>query len=108
MATTFKSLWDGEAPTSITTEYTVPGATTTRLTEIWAANNSGATRTLSINIVPSGGASGNGNLLIPAMDVPIGTPLIIALNSYLDTGDFIRVLASGANVAVKISGMERA
>lgn len=107
MATTFKSLADGEAAVAVATVYTVPGATTARLSELWICNNAAATRTFSLHIVASGGSSGTDDMLINAFDVPVGTPIIFALNTYLDTGDFVRIFASGTLVAYHLSGMER-
>lgn len=107
MATTFKTLAAGEFPVSTpTTVYTVPASTTTRLSELWVKNNAAVARTVTIWVVNSGGAAGDDNELFKetlAADDYIPLPL----NSYLDTGDFIRLDSDGADVAYRISGMER-
>lgn len=107
MATTFKTLASGEFPVSTpTTVYTVPGATTGRLSELWVKNNAAVSRTVTVWLVDSGGSAGDDNELFKetlAADDYIPLPL----NTYLDTGDFIRIDGDGADVAYRISGMER-
>lgn len=107
MALTPKTLDAFEAATSPTTEYTVPALTTTRLTEIWMKNNAAATRILQIWIVNSGGSAGDDNELLLETLAP-DDYFIIPLNTWLDTGDFIVVDCDGADVAVRISGIEEA
>ncbi len=108
MATTFKTLASGEFPVSTPTlAYTVPGATTGRLSEIWVKNNSSGNRTITIWVVDSGGARGDDNELVKET-LAADEWLPIPLNTYLDTGDFIDVDCDGADVAYRISGLERA
>src|SRR3990167_1320514 len=64
MATVFKTLAAGEFPVATpTTVYTVPGATTARLSELWVKNNAAVSRTCTIWVVNSGGAAGDDNEL---------------------------------------------
>lgn len=109
MALTIKTLAADEFPAGApATTYTVPGATKTRLTELWVSNNAAAPRTFAVWIVNSGDGGGDDNQLIHDMNAPQDTPLIFPLNTLLDTGDFIRVDASAADVAYRISGIEEA
>lgn len=114
MATyTVKQLVNAELPTSNGTLYTVPAVTKTRITEIWLCNAAGAARTATLHYVESGdsadtGAGAGVNTIMEAFDLPQGVPIIIACNSFVEAGDTIQGLASGADVAVMISGIEEA
>lgn len=109
MALTPKTLAAAEFPVATpTTVYTVPAATTARLTELWVSNNAAAARMFAVWIVNSGGTAGDDNQLIHDMDAPQDTPLVFPLNTWLDTGDFIAVDADGVDVAYRISGIEEA
>ena len=110
MALTIKTLAAAEAPAAApATIYTVPGATTTRLTELWVSNNAAAVaRTFTLWIVNSGGAAGDDNQLVDTMDAPQNLPLVFPLNTFLDTGDFVVIDASGTDVAYRLSGIEEA
>jgi hypothetical protein len=106
MALTPKSLANGEFPVSTpTTAYTVPGATTTRLTELWIENAATDARTMTIWIVSSGGAAGDDNERVKET-LAVDDWLPIPLNTWLDTGDFIVVDADGADCSYWISGIE--
>jgi hypothetical protein len=108
MALTPKTLAADEFPVSTpATVYTVPASTTTRLTEIWVANNAAAARTPSIWIVNSGDTAGDDNKLVKE-PLAVDGWLPIPLNTWLDTGDFIVVDADGADCAYRISGIEDA
>src|SRR3990167_6447930 len=108
MATTFKTLAAGEFPVATpTTVYTVPAVTTARLSELWVKNSAAVSRTCTVWLVDSGGAAGDDNEIFK--DTLAADDYIpLALNTYLDTGDFIRIDCDGADVAYRISGMERA
>src|SRR3990172_2750431 len=98
MATTFKTLHAGEFPVATpTTVYTVPAATTARLSEIWIKNNATAGRTPIIWVVNSGGAAGDDNELFKET-MAADDYLPIALNTYLDTGDLIVIDCDAADV----------
>lgn len=108
---TSKSLANAELPTSNGTIYTVPGSTVTRVSEIILCNASGAARTVTLHYVESGdsadtGAGAGVNTIMEAFDVPIGIPVVLPLNSFLDAADTIQGLASGADVFIHVSGIE--
>lgn len=108
MALTTKTLDSRELATSLATIYTVPGATATRVTEIIVNNNDsgGAARTFTLHFVNSGGAGDDTNKVFFAVDVDPTFPLILPMNTWMDTGDFIAAFASGLDVSIHISGIE--
>ncbi len=113
MALTAKQLVNAELPTSNGTLYTVPASTKARVTEIWLCNASGAARTATLHYVESGdsadtGAGSGVNTIMKTFDLPQGVPIALPCNSWLEAGDTIQGLASGADVAVFISGLEEA
>ena len=113
MAGTFtsKSLANAELPTGNGTIYTVPALTTTRVTEILICNCAGAARTVTLHFVESGdsadtGAGSGVNAFMETFEVAAGVPFILAMNTFLDAGDTIQGLASGADVFIHVSGIE--
>jgi hypothetical protein len=74
-----------------------------------ACNHSGGTRTVTFNVVPSGGATANANLAVDAKSIADkATDLLPELvGKYLAPGDFITGLADTAtSVALSINGRE--
>lgn len=111
MTLTAKQLVNAELPTSNGTLYTVPGSTKARITEIWLCNAAGAARTATLHYVESGdsadtGAGAGVNTTMEAFDLPQGVPIILPCNSWLEAGDTIQGFASGADVAIFVSGFE--
>jgi|SRR3990167_2722568 len=106
MALTGKRLDTRVFPTTIATFYTVPGSTKTRITEIIVCNAAAAGRTIRIHFVPSGGSADTSNAVAYDWSVPPGIPVPIPLNTWLNTGDLIRGVASAADVSCTISGIE--
>lgn len=73
-----------------------------------AFNNNGSAVTLSIHIIPSGGSSGNSNLLVNK-SVTAGASLDVTelQNQILGPGDSIFVSASvGSQLTIRASGRE--
>lgn len=113
MALTAKNLVNAEMGTGNTTYYTVPAVTKTRVTEILMCNCAGAARTATLHYVESGdsadtGAGAGVNALMETFDLPQGVPVVFPMNSWLEVGDTIQGLASGADVFLHISGFEDA
>lgn len=113
MAFTAKSLVNNELITSFATQYTVPSATVTRMTEIIACNCSGAGRTITLCLVEVGetaddGAGSGTNAIMKEFNLPPGVPMTFPQNTFLGAGDFISAKASGADVTLIISGIEDA
>lgn len=98
----------GYAPNTLTTMYTVPALTAALIDKFTANNTSGATATLDIYIVPSGGTAGASNKLVSALSLTAGQILDVGLqNHILNAGDFIATNASAATaIVVRASGRE--
>lgn len=108
MALTAKQLVNAELAVAVGILYTVPASTKARVTEILLCNNSGAARTVTMHYVESGDTPGNDNGIMKAFSLPQGVPMTFPMNTWLETGDSIRALASGTGVACIISGIEEA
>lgn len=113
MAFTAKNLVNNELTTGFVTQYTVPSATVTRVTEIIACNCAGAARTITLCMVEVGesaddGAGAGTNAIMKAFNLPAGVPIALPMNTFLEAGDFISAKASGADVTLIISGIEDA
>jgi len=107
MALTPKSLSRNQLTASAVTQYTVPGSTTTRVTELLITNTDTIQHTITVHFVPSGGSADATNQVLPATPVEASEALIVPLNTILAAGDFIAALASVASqVNLLISGWE--
>ena len=90
-------------------EYTVPASTKTIIDKFTFTNTDASARTVSVNIIPSGGAVGASNLILSAVSIAAGAVFDSAemRNQILSTGDVISVKASAAGVVViRASGRE--
>lgn len=101
------SLFDGKfAENAQTTQYT-SAALRTIIDKFTVANVTGSAATFALNLVPSGGAAGNSNLLISRTIQPSETYVCPELVGHiLDAGDFISTLAGTAS-ALAIAGSGR-
>jgi hypothetical protein len=94
------------APNAQTTLYVSGTGVTTRIDKLSVTNTDTVAQTISINLVPSGGAAGGSNLSTSAQSILPGQ----TWNSpneyghYLRPGDFISVLASVASKLVIYAG----
>lgn len=89
-----------------TTVYTVPAATTTILSGIMIANTGGAADTVKIFVVPSAGAAGVGNTIIPSLSIPVANPFAANIAVTLNTGGFIVVFSLLGTSTFTLSGAE--
>lgn len=106
MAVQVRSLFDPKfAENAQTTQYTSTGLRTI-VDKFTVANVTGTAATFALNLVPSGGAAGSGNLLITRTIQPSETYLCPELVGHiLDAGDFISTLAGTASaLAIAASG----
>lgn len=97
------------ATASNVTVYAAPALTTAIVDKFTATNTDASARTLSINIVPKGGAVGSSNQITKNVSIAAGATYIATemQNQILNTGDFISVVASVASVVVcRTSGRE--
>lgn len=105
MATTMRRLYQG-SPTTETTMYTGPAATSVILKQVVAANTTGTPLTFSLSLVPSGGTAGAANRLAGQLPVGANNSVVLDLFQVLSVGDFLSGLVSAAGVVLTISGVE--
>lgn len=95
------------ASTTETTVYTVPVAKNSIVKQIILANVTVSAATISISIVPSGGAAGDGNRIVKNLSLPANSISVLDTMQNMDTGDFISVQQGTASaVTTTISGVE--
>jgi hypothetical protein len=107
MATTPDQLCQFVAALAETTVYG-PVAANQRVivTNIIIANTSASPVALSLSAVPSGGAAGNANRIIPGTTIPANTMVPIDCALVLEAGGFLSALGGAANsITVTISGV---
>lgn len=93
---------------SQTTQYTATGVTAI-VDKITATNYDASAATLSVNLVTSGGAASNDNLIVKAKTLQAGETYTFPeiVGQTLAPGGFISTLASAANaINLRISGRE--
>ena len=93
---------------SQTTQYTATGVTTI-IDKFTATNFSGASVTLSVNLVTKADAAGNQNLIVKTRSLSAGETYLFPeiVGHILNPGDFISTIASVANaVNIRASGRE--
>jgi hypothetical protein len=92
---------------SLTTYYTVPGATTATIRAITLCNNDSVARTVTMHLVASGSSADAANQILKAVPLDPGETLIDDSVRAMNTGDFIRAMASQTNVvALRVDGAE--
>lgn len=108
MASALKELVTAQyAPAVQTALYTSPASTYTRIDKLSVTNITAGAVTISINLVPSGGAAGSSNLTTQAKSVAAGQTWN-SPNEYghvLNPGDAISVIASaGSSLVIAVGG----
>jgi len=93
----------------VTTLYTVPAATRSFVKDIDICNTTAGVLSATVYLVPSGGAAGAGNILIPAK--PIDPAAFDGMFQWtgtqiLNAGDTIQILGSGLGLTINASGAE--
>lgn len=112
MPSVFDVLIDGKTAENVqTTQYTSPVNTNTKtiVDKFTATNYSGAVATLSIYVVPSGGAAGNSNIIVQNYTIPAGQTYIFPemVGQYLAPGDFISTIAGTAGaISIRACGRQ--
>jgi len=110
MAVTAKRLISGSELTgSLATYYTAPANTRAVIKKLTLTNKSVGALTVDLHLVPSGGTADDTNQLLDAESVAAGECLEItqAENQVIETGGFIRALASSAaEITIICSGVE--
>lgn len=97
---------------TLTTGYTAPGSTKTRLKQINLMNDHSAAVNVDIHFVPSGGSASATNKMFKAsspngMVLNPGETKIVFLDTVFETGEFVQFLATTTNVvSADLSGLE--
>ena len=107
MATAYKVLGQlNPAATTLSTLYTVPGATETIISSITVANVAGGNGTYRIAVRPNGAAIDPKHYLVYDAPLSDGQAQTITLGITLDATDIVSVYASHANFAFNAFGSE--
>jgi hypothetical protein len=107
MATTYKTLGQlNPAATTLSTLYTVPGATSAIVSTIAIANLSGVSITYRIAVRVGGAAINNKHYIAYDISLPTATADTLTLGITLAATDVLSVYASTANVAFSAFGSE--
>lgn len=96
------------AEASQTTQYTAAGVTTI-IDKFTATNYDTTARTLSVNLVTSGGSAGNSNLIVKTKTLQGGETYTFPeiVGQVLNSGDFISTIAGTATtINIRASGRE--
>jgi len=96
------------AESSQTTQYTATGVTAI-IDKFTATNYDTVARTLSVNLVSSGGSAGNSNLIVKTRTLMAGETYTFPeiVGQVLGSGDFISTIASAATaINIRASGRE--
>jgi hypothetical protein len=107
---TYKSMVNGVNLTNVAvTYYTAPAATKALIKKATFTNDHNVVVTVTINLVPSGGAAAYGNQITKTRALAAGESWSCpdVENHVLEAGGFISMVASvDAKVGVRISGYE--
>jgi hypothetical protein len=97
------------AKSSAEVEYTAPNETRTIVDKFTATNTDSGALTLTVHLVPSGGAVATSNMILKAYSIAAGVTFDCTelKNQILNGGDFISIFASSADkVVIRASGRE--
>lgn len=94
----------GGIGTTLSTLYTVPAASTLIIKDFDICNTTALVLTVTVYLVPSGGAAGTNNTIVPAYAIPANGMIQWAGTQVLNTGDSIQVIASATGSTINISG----
>lgn len=92
-----------------TTQYTAPAGTRTIVDKFTATNVTGASATLAIALVPSGGSAGSSNTVTQTKTIAAGATETFPeqVGQILAAGDAISTLAGTASaIVIRVSGRE--
>lgn len=97
-----------EAENVQTSQYTSSGAKTI-IDKFTATNTDSSVRTISVNLIPDGGAAGDDNLIVDAKTLAVGEtytfPELVGHTMAVD--DFISTIASASNaITIRASGRQ--
>lgn len=76
---------------------TAPATGSVRLMALWVNNTSGSARTITINLVPSGGSVATGNEVVSDLSVAVGEQKLALTDLALANGAKLELAASAAS-----------
>lgn len=98
-----------QAENSQTVQYTAPTGTKAIIDKLTATNTSGANATLSVNLIPSGGTVGNGNLISKTRTIAAGEtytfPEIVG-HALLSGGTISTIASAATSITIMATGRE--
>lgn len=110
MTVTAKPLFEAtQAAAAETTAYTTPAGTRTIIDKMTGTNTTGGVATLTIKLIPNGGAAGASTTIVQAKTLQAGETYTFpeVVGHVLNAGGFISLLASAAaSITVRASGRE--
>lgn len=110
MTVTAKCLLEAkQAENAETTQYTAPTGVRTIVDKFTVTNTTAGAVTITIKVVPSGGAAGASNVITQTASVAANSVYTAPemVGQILNAGDFISTLASAAaSLTIRISGRE--
>ena len=102
----FKKLVQAAITNALTTLYTVPASSQDVVKGIDIANTTGASISVTIHLVPSGGTASAATQLLPSVAIAGNSVFHWTGMQVLNTGDFIQAIASASGCTANISGLE--
>lgn len=107
LKTTPKRLVQAELGNASTTLYTVPASTSTIVKDMWLCNASGSSRTVTVDLVKSGGSVGDASKVYAANTLAANTTLGVRCSLVMETGDTLRAHADSTGaIGFNVSGVE--
>ena len=110
MAITAKALFNPlQAAATEVSQYVTPAATRTIIDKFTGTNTTGVAATLTVRLVPSGGAAGVTNTIVSAKNLAAGEAYTFpeVVGHVLNPGDFISTIAgTAAAITIRASGRE--
>jgi hypothetical protein len=98
------NLGRGAITTEVTTFYTVDTLERVIVKTIDIANTGASSLTITLYLVPNGGAPNNSNALIPTVRIKGNTIFQWCGSQILEVGDTIQAVASANGLSIHISG----
>lgn len=110
MAVLAKALFNPlQAQNVETTQYTTPGGTRAIIDKFTGTNTTAAVASLTVKLIPNGGAAGASNTIVSAKTLQPGETYTFPeiVGHVLNPGDFISTLAgTAAAITIRSSGRE--
>jgi hypothetical protein len=91
-----------------TTQYAAPSAGRTVIDKFTATNTSGSVATITVNLMPSGGVIGAGNVIVSAHTIVSGGTYNFPelVGHVLEAGGIISTTGTAAALTIRASGRE--